>query len=626
VSRRKQKHDPAPSVLHEQPRAIQLMAKARALSGDVVDAAAALHQLEKQRAEWESASAEQVDYDPEALLTIVEHSAHLQPNIDGYAVNIDGYGHRAEPRVDWLVKLDTEDGREELRAAMDFERWTDAQEAAFSQAQENGGDVVAEVPPEITDEELDAKIAEIQMSMRHERFRFSAWFDHCVSDMSFVRLRRILRWDREAVGWCAIELLRDGAARLQRLRYVPAHTVRPLVDQPELVTVVEDNPVTVLSIDRQIYVQRRFPRFVQIVSGERVYFKAVGDPRVVSRNTGIAYKDLQAMQAKDAEGPEAQEAHELLFMGQHSPRTLASPPRWISGLLRALGTREADETNYHHLRNKSFTAGIMFVSGGRVNQEMRERIEDSIRAELQGAENAGKILVVEAIPHRGSPNDRAMQPSITFQSLRDAHQTDAMFTEYDARSADTIGALFRQSPLLRGYTPSNLNRATAEAALQFTENQVYGPERDDFDWIVNKYIVPEIGIHYLKFVSNTPPARTLEETTEFLKTVVPHGALLPAEIREIAGKVLNRELTPIDEPWASWPMPMTLAGIPAGGMPQGEAGMVSQRLGGLEERVAQIANQEFRDAGLNLEANVHTLSAEEWEQLQQVVDEQRGQK
>lgn len=40
-------------------------------------------------------------YDPEALCLLMEHSNSLRQNVDAYATNIDGFGHRFEPAIDF---------------------------------------------------------------------------------------------------------------------------------------------------------------------------------------------------------------------------------------------------------------------------------------------------------------------------------------------------------------------------------------------------------------------------------------------------------------------------------------------------------------------------------------------
>ena len=51
-----------------------------------------------------SAGALEPPYDPLALCLLMEHSNSLRQNVDAYAVNIDGFGHRPEPAIDFEDK------------------------------------------------------------------------------------------------------------------------------------------------------------------------------------------------------------------------------------------------------------------------------------------------------------------------------------------------------------------------------------------------------------------------------------------------------------------------------------------------------------------------------------------
>lgn len=586
-----------------------VLAKAAVSAGAAVDEAAALSLLSDDATTWKENNAVSAAYHPETLLKLIEMGPHIAPNIEAYAVNIDGYGFHLEPTAPWMGDLEGEDAQEAVREALAFERWLDAEEGALADATAqkdrprkavdgpDAGTTAGDLPEEITDEEVAAQVEAIRVALRREEFKATAWFKNCCSDMSFTRLRRIVRSDREAIGWGCIELIPDGYGRLQRLGYVPAHTVRPVVDDGELVEVVEPNPATPLSRDREIRVLRRMPRYVQIIDERKVYFCSPGDPRVISRTTGAVFPDEAALQKE--EGPEARRAHPILWMAQHSPMTPCPPPRWIGNLLRVLGSREADETNWFHLRNKTMSGGILFVFGGSVPKGTKERLERALSNELQGSENTSRILVVEAVPAKVAPTqDRVPQPSMHFESMRDNNIQDALFTEYDKANADSIGASFRLSPILRGYTPSDLNRATAEAALQFGEKQVFQPEREDFDWTVNRVIMPAIGVNHLAFVSNSPPTRSPEEVGELVKATAPFGGLVPAEIRQLLSKVLNIPLEKIADDWAYVPMSMTLAGVGAGGAAPAADG-TQQRLRSLEQRVADIAQAELRALGID---------------------------
>jgi PBSX family phage portal protein len=464
---------------------------------------------------------------------------------------------------------------------------------------------------EVLEEQARQVLDRIHLQLRREKFLFNAFFEHCVSDRSFVELRKAFRIDLESHGWGTIEWLRDRFGRLKRLAYVPAYTVRPVADIGEFVLVEEDDAVTPLSEGRTVMVSRRFQIYVQQVSGERVYFKSVGDPRTVSRSTGQVYASIKDMQAPtDAtphgEGPNAIPANELMWVSKHDPTTPCAPPDWIGNLLVVLGVREADETNFFYLSNNAIPSGLLFVHGGTVPRQTKERLEHRMTHEVRGARNSGKILVVEARPGgRTVPGEKSMQPALTFQSLREAQTNDALFTMYDQRSADRIGASFRLSPMLRGYTPTSLNRATAYASLAFAEQQVFAPPRQAFDWMVNKFILPEIGVRLLKFVSNSPPTTSTEELSAFISATAPHGTYMPSELREIASGALNKELVRLEEDWVKRPLPLTLSGMTGNGAPSAEEGSsmseIAARLRQIEMSVAQIVTEELRSIGLDYE-------------------------
>jgi len=592
------------------------LAKAAVLTGREVDESAALQTMKQTEEQYGEQGAVAAPYNPEALLNYIELTPHLSPNIAAYQQNIEGYGYQWAYAEPWMEDLDSPEAQEAIKNALQIEQWVDEEEAAAAAAaQKQEGEEPEEEESvdeeddngEVSDEDVDQAIESLKIQLRREQFMFDAFFKNCCSTMSFTKLRRITRQDIESHGWGAWEMLMDGFDKLKRLNYIPGYTVRPLRDEGELVEVAEDDPVTPLSDGRETIIHRRFRRYVQIVGSQRAFFKSPGDPRVISRATGKIYKSVEAMRrptdAADnpGEGKDAQEANQLIYLSLHDPRTPCPPPRWIGNLLAVLGVREADEANYFYLDSNAIPPGILFVSGGKVPRDMKDRLEQRMTQELGGAKNSHKILVVEAHPMKLKGEERTILPSMEFESLRDAQQSDATFTEYDERSSDRIGASFRLSPMLRGYTPKNLNRATATTAVAFAEQQVFEPEREDIDWRVNKDILPRINVKLLKFRSNSPPTRSPEEIAELIKVSAPHGGLLPYEIRALLGDALNRTLARIDDEWASLPMPMTLAGMGGTGEDgEGQEETVASLAGKLDamaKRVESILTEELRNAG-----------------------------
>jgi PBSX family phage portal protein len=639
----------------------QALAKAAVMTGRQVDEPSAIAEMEERRDAYGDVGAVDPPYDPESLLNYIELTPHVSPNISSYQNNIDGYGYRSVLIEPWMEDLKSKEAREAVANAIMIERWVEEEEAALAAAAKarkaeegvtapgieepteeplagpEGGegqdDDEADGSDGVTDEEIDAAIEKLRVQIRRDRFLFDSFFKTCCSKMSFVKLKRITRYDIEGHGWGAWEMLNDGLGRLKRLNYIPGYTVRPLKDEGELVDTVEPDPITPLSEGREVTVPQRFRRFVQIVGSQKVYYKSPGDPRIVSRTTGKIYDSLQAMRkpadADDpGEGKDAVDANELIYYSLHDPRTPCPPPRWIGNLLAVLGVREADETNYFYLDASAIPPGILFVAGGKVPRDMKDRLEGRLTSEFAGAENRHKILVVEAHPMKLKGEERTLLPSMEFESLREAQQTDATFTKYDERSADRIGASFRLPPMLRGYTPKDLNRATAIAALGFAEGQVFGPEREDMDWTINKYILPRIGVKLHAFKSNSPPTRSPEEIAELIRVSAPHGGILPYEIRNLIGESLNTPLAKVTDKWAFWPMPMTLAGLGEGSEAAPETGGIGDgtgdgeddaaaltlskvvaRIDELQKRVAAIVTEELRSIGFEGDVTARVYDA-----------------
>lgn len=629
----------------------RLLAKAISITSDIEESAA-LDQINAEEGMWGEAEAVLAPYDPRALLRFIEITPHLKPAIMSMAHNVDGWGYHCEVEEPWMSSSDDEEAVKAIVEALTVEAWVTEQEDRLA-AEEAAGELEEKIlqlkakgstdktirkykrrldalkqeqPDEGSEDDTEdyeqqarLLLAEIRVQLVRERYLFKSWFEHCCSDMSFVDLRKAVREDIESHGWGCIEWLRDKWGRLKRLQYIQAHTVRPLSDKGEFINVAEDDSVTPLSEDREVIIPKRFRIYLQQVGSKKVYFKQPRDPRIISRTTGKVYGSLEALQRpvdakRPGEGRDAQTANELMWIPKHDPTTPCPPPDWIGNLLAVLGVREADETNYYYLNSNAIPSGLLFIHGGTVPKATRERLEHRMRHEVQGAENTGKILIVEAMPGgKAAPGEKTMLPSITFQSLREAHTNDALFTEYDKRSADRIGASFRLSPLLRGYTPSDLNRATAVAALYFAEQQVFAPSRQAFDWLINKEIMPELGLRFVSFESNSPPTTSPEELGNFVRAFAPHGAFTPTDLRSLAANTLNKELPTIDEDWADRPIQLTLNGITGGGTsPTGaEIAEVNARLRGIEDRVAMVVSEELRQVGLDYDVTARYVDQEE---------------
>lgn len=488
-------------------------------------------------------------YWPEVLVKIWEHSNSLRQNIEAYMVNIDGFGHRFEPVVD----LDDDDAFDKVKDAIFLERLYEA---------EAEGDEVddLEFP---TDEEIEERIETIREEMRLEKAKIEAFFRFCCIDESFISLRKKTRQDKEVMGSGYWEVIRNGVGEPVQFTYIPGFTVRLLPIDSQLVELemnVKRTPFTYSTIP----VTRRFRRYVQVFESTKVFFKEFGDPRTISANSGDVYKDVQTLQAE--EGKDAPPATELIHFLIHSPRSPYGIPRWIGALLAVLGSRQAEEVNFLYFENKSVPPLAVLVSGGRLSADSTKKLEDYIENKIKGRRNFHKILVIEGIPTGAAALDAAgTKIRVEIVPLTMAQHKDALFQKYDERNIDKVGMTFRLPRLLRGDI-RDFNRATAEAALDFTEMQVFSPEREDFDWLINRKVMSELGIRYWVFASNAPTTSNPIDLSKIITELVDSAVLTPEEARDLAKGIFNRDFKKIDELWVKIPPRLLEKGI----IPEGE--------------------------------------------------------
>ncbi len=479
-------------------------------------------------------------YDPEMLAILFEHSNSLRQNVDAYATNIDGFGHRFDPIID----IDAPDIDARIALAIEFGR---ARKVA------EGEDV-----PEATPEEVAEAKKKIARDMQMEKARLENFFEFCSPDISFVTLRRWTRQDLEVMGYACWEVIRDKAGRISQFIYVPAFTIRLLPMDPEPTIVPQVVRVSDLEFDT-IDVPKRFRRFVQIVEGRTVFFKELGDPRLISTESGNPWTDVESMRVQE---PRARAATEILYFKIHSPRSAYGVPRWIGNLLGVIGSRQAEEVNFNYFENKSVPPLAILVSGGRMNEDSVNRVQDYIESNLKGKRNFHKILIIEAESGDKQNDANAARMKLDIKPLNAAQHNDALFQNYDERNIDKVGQGFRLPRMLRGDI-RDFNRATADAALTFAEVQVFEPERQEFDFIMNRRILTALlRIKYWRLVSLAPVIRDAVSMSEIIKNLSNANVLTPEEARVLAGDVFNRQFKRITAKWAKQPGAFTIAGIP----------------------------------------------------------------
>lgn len=506
----------------------------KADSGRSRDASNAESAPDEQDKVWVGVGIIPPPYEPYTLLHLFEHSSALRQCVDSYATNIDAFGHRFEPVVD----LDASDVDERVRGYIYARRASKSPETVLNPD--------AQLPTP-TDAEVAAAKLELKEQMRAERLRLEHFFDYASMDLSFSALRRRARQDVESLGNAYWEVIRDSNGKVCGFEHLPAFTVRHMPADRHTTEVKARVKVNEFDYADET-VHKRFRRYVQCFEMQVTYFKEFGDPRVLSARSGKFYKDKEDLIRAEKEAPLM--ATEVLHMKVHSSKSSYGIPRWTGTMLSVLGSRQAEEVNLDYFENKSVPPMAVLVQGGRMTDDTVKRLEKVIEEKIKGKKNFHKLLVLEAENMGGMDNGRT---KIDLKPLTSSQHNDALFQNYDERNIDKVGQSYRLPRMLRGDI-RDFNRATADAALEFAESQVFRPERDDFDFMMNRKVLPELNIRYWKFKSNSAANQNPSELADMVSKLLTAGAIVPAEARDIASQIFSRPLQKIAAPWTQLPI------------------------------------------------------------------------
>lgn len=337
---------------------------------------------------------------------------------------------------------------------------------------------------------------------------------------SMIELRRATRRDQEAAGNGYLEVIRNAGDEVVMLNQVDCIDMRLIrLDDPVEVT----RTLTRAGKEISVKVRTRERRFVQLVNGKKVYFKEFGASRDLDRSTG-------QWSPQGTRLPIEQRASEILHLcGNKEPKTPYGTPRWLNQLPSVLGSRKAEEHNLEFFDAGGLPPVLVIVQGGTLGTE----VKDDLRSHLSGKGSKHRAAIVEAISTSGSI-DSAGSVQVRVERFGAERQQDSMFQNYDKACEEHIRCSFRLPPLFIGKA-SDFNFATAYTAYMVAEAQVFYPERDEFDAVINTKIVRSLGVKKYKFRSLP---MTLVDVTNQLKGIEIVSSAKIAEPESIV-KALN---------------------------------------------------------------------------------------
>lgn len=407
-------------------------------------------------------------FDPTTLCMIYENSNSLRQNVDAMVTNIDGFGHLFESVLDFTDSEIDSKVRDIL-----FRKALDDSESAPDDLLTLTDEQISALEPDPAEVEATRKRWERIATV--EKGRIKCFFEFINPIDPLVEVRKATREDLEILGNSGWEVIREDPidsrskiTQIYRVPFISTKLIRADRKPTEVEMIIRKDEIHFDTVK----VQRFFRRFVRITGSSRVYYKEFGDPRVISRSTGMIYETIEALQTKESES--ALPANELYHW---KIRSLVSPygvPRWMGVLLSVLGSRAAEEVNFLYFDNKAIPPMILLVSGGRVSEQSVSNLENYIEDRIKGRENFHKIMILEGLPASEEVSEGNLEHSgklrIELKPLMGDLQQDALFQNYDANNMTKVGRSFRQPQILTGDTRDMNRSCYSDDTETLTEN------------------------------------------------------------------------------------------------------------------------------------------------------------
>lgn len=374
-----------------------------------------------------------------------------------------------------------------------------------------------------------------------EKDRLMGLLDYPNEDCTLREIIEREKADKETLGMGYFEVGRDESGLITMISHLPAHTMR-ITHRDR-----EPTPVT-LNLPRngkieKTTIQKHFRRFVQLINGDKRYFKEYGDPRKIDPATGQVNADLSFDQT----------ATEVIYDPLYSPGEVYGIPRWVSQMPSVMGSREMELVNLAFFKENAIPAMALLVSGGVLTQDAIDMIEQVFTAG-RGRDSMHRVAVieVEADQTMASADGTLTAPKVDLKALQGERQEDALFLKYDEGCQGKIRSSFRLPPVFVGGS-QDYTYASAKTSFEVAESQVFGPERNQTNDIFNNKILSTYKPVYWAFRLQPPKISDPNDVINAVKAFDAAGGMTMNTIIQLANEYFDLEMPTITDAWGDWP-------------------------------------------------------------------------
>lgn len=344
---------------------------------------------------------------------------------------------------------------------------------------------------------------------------------------------------RETYGIAYIEIIRNIGGEVEQADFI--------TDTPSMRKTMPLDPyieVPFYHMGKEITRKKRFRKYKQQIGGKTVYFKEFGDPRIMDRRSGEYLSEGETLDIQ-------YQANEILeFKNGTAPY---GEVRWSGQILGVDGSRRAEKLNNNYFINGRHTPLMIIVKNGTLTEDSFEKLQMYME-EIKGEKGQHAFLVLETEASDGRVDfDQTEKPDIEIKDLASILQKDELFQDYLDNNRKKVQSAFQLPDLYVGYT-TDFNRATAQTAVETTEEQVFQPNRNSLAWVINHKLLGDYQFKYVEAYFKAPNITNPDDIYKILSVCARAGGLTPNKAKEVIYSSIGEVAEPFDGEWGDTPL------------------------------------------------------------------------
>lgn len=374
------------------------------------------------------------------------------------------------------------------------------------------------------DADLDAAGKELKnglpAAVAAETLKVRQLLDRPNQKMTFTRILELWKIDEEATGNGMFECVRNLKGDISALYHVHSANIRVL---------------------------KGGKGYVQLVGGERRFFKMFGDQRVIDNRTGKVFEPTDDQKILPLQNRASELVHTMIY----SPRSpFYGVPRYVSTAPAIAGSRMAAERNAFFFENDCVPRVAVVVNGGRLDADSVEMLKKFFE-KGKGPENAHRAVILQA-QKKQSGLAKQEDVEVKVEPLTLGINEDASFQQYRGNNDEEIREAFGIDRSF--FTTEGVNKASAIIGRAITIEQEFMPDIIEKEFLLNSTIIVGLGVTKVCIRLRRPRVSSEDSDARTFNMLMDGGGITPNDIRALLKRNGYEGFDPISEEWADKPI------------------------------------------------------------------------